>query len=310
MVNIKRESYSSVPFYSLSASKVDCFMGCPRLFLYRYLRKPFDIQENKYFALGNLVHKTLEVFHLIAQFGTMVVPTTTATGQRAPFDPTQAAELMKYAFYVAMQQEGSEYKFRLGILSKEDLQSAKNMLKNYLKTVNWNATTVGVEIKFIIDIEGIEVHGKIDRVELDGNVLRIIDYKTNKRPYSEKEVEESVQLSTYSRWVEQSKNKIMEHFGVESIIPKYEYNFLLSQKKREYTVSEASLRADAEKYKKTMSAVRSGKGFHQNFRYKMCGLCDYKGYCLEDKKNDITVNDDRCAECDGVGCAVCRGGSN
>ena len=48
---------------TLSPTKVDTFYGCRRLFLYNYLRPPFPQKDNKYFAIGNIAHKALELFH-------------------------------------------------------------------------------------------------------------------------------------------------------------------------------------------------------------------------------------------------------
>lgn len=264
---------------TLSASKVDCFYSCRRLFLYRYLRSPFPVRENKYFVVGNLVHKTLELYHMFKDSHTSC--------------PVHCQELMKYAFETAIKQEAADVKLTLGHISREEVDSVKTMIKRYLEldlseklSVVTHTTVrddVVVERKFIFLIDGVEVHGKIDQIrEQNGHVL-IVDYKTNKSTYSEKDVNESVQLPTYYMWVQR------EYAKAKSI--KCVYLFLRPDSgvvTKEYTVSSDSLQSAEYKYKEAIKALRNPETlYHQNFKYKFCYTCDYKAHCINDTVNKL-----------------------
>jgi RecB family exonuclease len=56
---------------------------------------------------------------------------------------------------------------------------------------------VALEQPFTIRLDNLRVGGKIDRVDIHGDVLEIIDYKTGATPLTQKEAEKDLQLSIY-----------------------------------------------------------------------------------------------------------------
>jgi len=64
---------------------------------------------------------------------------------------------------------------------------------------------VAVEWMFHIDIEGVKLTGKIDRVDkLDSGGLSIVDYKTDKELFTKDDLETNLQLTLYQLAAEQS----------------------------------------------------------------------------------------------------------
>jgi RecB family exonuclease len=60
------------------------------------------------------------------------------------------------------------------------------------------ATTLGVETPFAIKIDDLKVGGVIDRIQKTATGIEIIDYKTGANGMTQKEADQSLQLSIYA----------------------------------------------------------------------------------------------------------------
>jgi RecB family exonuclease len=92
---------------------------------------------------------------------------------------------------------------REGYLSKthekEMFERAKNFLADFsVKLFDPTSTTIGVETPFAIKLDGLKIGGIIDRIDKTKNGIEIIDYKTGAHPVTQKEADESLQLSIYA----------------------------------------------------------------------------------------------------------------
>jgi RecB family exonuclease len=56
---------------------------------------------------------------------------------------------------------------------------------------------IGLEVAIDLEVDGVRWRGKVDRVELDGDVVRIVDYKTGSRIPTLADASVSVQLGFY-----------------------------------------------------------------------------------------------------------------
>ena len=96
----------------LSASSVKSYEQCPRKYFFNYIQRAPKKQWD-HFDLGNLCHKTLEVFH--------EVYIREGTKKRS------LGKIMSYAFSVARKD--------FTHVSDSMLTDAKDMLADYLKSV-------------------------------------------------------------------------------------------------------------------------------------------------------------------------------
>lgn len=259
-----------LPIKSLSPSKVDTFFGCKRLFLYRYITKPFTPPESKYFLIGNIVHKALEAFH-------KGIPDR---------DKEEWPKIMSKCFkdsFVSHNGFGSEER---GLITRADTLSMKKMLKNYLKrqhSVKSLPEIIHIEKLFKIAINGIAVWGKADRVDRDGDGATVVDYKTGSRPFTKKDIASSVQLGTYALWAR-------KELGIEGdIYGEYIHVKLLDtpKGKQKFLISDEAMEKTKKKYTLVIKELKDGCKFEKNHKYKYCRTCEYKSFCERDFSNGI-----------------------
>jgi len=251
----------------LSPSKVDCFLGCKRLYKYRYITNPIPVTENKYFIIGNTVHKALELFH-------QKLPETKKKDYK---------KLMVSCFRVAAGTYRILQKERAGWLSQDDLFNMKRMLQGYLRWTNALdklPKVVSVEKMFKFDLEYTTVSGKADRVDKVSDGYKVVDYKTG-TPLTKKDSKESVQLPTYGLWIKKTKDLNAKVYG------EYVYVKHMGTKKESYMMEiTGEVIAEAlEKYTRVSFLLKNGCKFTRNRDYKFCRICDYSGYCAKDKED-------------------------
>lgn len=85
----------------------------------------------------------------------------------------------------------------------------KELVTGYLKRLKERPNVIATELDFYVEIDGVPCSGTIDRIDrIDDRTIRIVDYKTNARPYSDQELKESIQCSFYSLVVRYLKDKL------------------------------------------------------------------------------------------------------
>lgn len=174
----------------LSASAVKTYQQCPRKYYFNYIER-VPKKQWAHFDLGNLCHKTLELFHLYyMEHGT----------KKGSFK-----KIMSKAFTKA----------RKGYPKMKDaaLLEAKEMLSDYLKTIKLQGMpkVKGVETSFAFNItDDILVRGFLDRLdEMKDGRLHILDYKTTKNT----QYLDDFQLLVYGLWLKQEYPDVEEFRG-------------------------------------------------------------------------------------------------
>ena len=160
----------------LSYSQIETFRICPLHFKLKYIYKlPTPPTSSQSF--GNSFHLTMKTFYeKIGQ------------GQKPTVD----------LIYKTLEENW----IREGYLSKSHEESsfdkAKRFLKYYLDNFfDPKIKPVALEQSFMIRLNNLRAGGKIDRVDVHGDELEIIDYKTGATPLSQNEAEKDLQLSIY-----------------------------------------------------------------------------------------------------------------
>lgn len=250
----------------LSPSKVDCFLGCRRLFKYRYLDK-LKRPPSKYFTIGNVCHKVLELFYKKANLE----------------NKDRWKELMEKAFEHTAKNTYTVFeKKKTGFLQQADLDSMKKMLKDYLGLVVSNGGLPNIENmekRFEIKLDQVVIVGKADRVDKVKDGFVIVDYKTSSRPMTKKEVAGSVQLPTYGLWMKQLHPEA-------TICGKYVYLKKLN-KKQKFEITKEVMADAVEKYTRVKFSLENGCKMNRNSEYKYCFTCEHKQHCNNDKQDDF-----------------------
>lgn len=246
-------------YIKLSASKVDTFFGCQRLYKYRYVDKLPVPVENKYFLIGNIAHTACELFHKLYRKGM-----------------EYNANLMGQCFRQSVEKHKAFKKVDSKVITQDDLRNIKVMLSNYLKHVGvgLECNPICLEKFFSFELDGITVTGKADRVDDLKDKYLVIDYKTSKAGVKKDELE-SVQLPTYALWIRSVYKDL-------PIVGQYIYFRSLPRGVHEYTITKVWVDSAIEKYRVVADALKNNCSFKKNTKYKYCRICEFKKNCLDD----------------------------
>jgi len=248
-MNEKSSEYVKAPeIMKLSASAIKTYEQCPKKYFFNYKQKAPKKQWD-HFDLGNVCHKTLELFHLAY----LKEGTTKRT----------LGKIMSASFETARKSFPN-----LGdILASE----AKDMLMGYLQTAKQNGMPLvkGCETSFDFKLkDNVLIRGVVDRIDVlkDGR-FRIIDYKTTKNV---KYLDE-FQLSVYGLWLKE-KYPHVEEFNGAYVLLKH------NSKLKEYTFNTE----DIEKARKNLIDC-ADKIMIENvwtpIPTALCNWCDFKEIC-------------------------------
>jgi CRISPR/Cas system-associated exonuclease Cas4 (RecB family) len=154
----------------LSASKLNLYLSCKRAFYYKYIKKIKEHKisiEPKAYEVGSRYHEILFDVFKNETFRSDI-------------------ELKKLIKERLIQKDDSTLlRFDLNIwFNKLDL-----FLKNETKRKVDGYEVFALEKSFLINIEGINIEGQIDRIDIKDNKLYILDYKFKKSIKIEKNID-------------------------------------------------------------------------------------------------------------------------
>lgn len=161
----------------LSYSRLDQYRKCPKAFEFSYVK---GLRGGGTVAteFGSACHEALEGY-----FGEVVEKQLSG-----PVDAQKLTALFERAFV--------EHKLDDPVLFTEGLEIMRRFAVAHGPVDELQVR--GVEIPFDLPLGRFRVKGFIDRIDdLGGGHLEIIDYKTNKSPFTSEELENSLQLSLY-----------------------------------------------------------------------------------------------------------------
>ena len=166
---------------SLSVSTLNAFLKCPLSFYFnKGLKLPSETNEAMVF--GSIIHEVLEKIYISVD-GSQSSELTAKT----VLSPEEALKLFETVF------EEKSYQLTSDRIKKDDYARGKKIIENlYNKTGYLKDGVIAVEVPIqgvklssilnttvdLSEVSDIELNGKIDKIELDGNIVRLVDYKT------------------------------------------------------------------------------------------------------------------------------------
>jgi putative RecB family exonuclease len=172
---------------SISASQLQCYLGCPLQYKFRYVDKIPRPWRAAAMAFGTSIHAAIEWFHRERLAGRAPHPEGTVSIFLADWY-AQTVEPLVYS-----KDESKD------LLAERGAQ----MIRLYVATAATVAVPSAVEERFsvgLVDVESgeeldVALHGVIDLIESDGTV---VDLKTAGRSFDVGSVERHLQLSIYA----------------------------------------------------------------------------------------------------------------
>lgn len=137
----------------------------------------------------------------------------------------------------------------------------------------WSAaprTVVGVEKGFSIEIDGLHITGRLDRIEQTEQGVRIVDYKTT-APCTQAEADADLQLSLYALaavtlFEKPCTELLLLFLSDEGVVERF-------------TARSASQMQDARTQLKLISERMWAKDFRPTPSVAACKRCPYRGIC-------------------------------
>lgn len=232
----------------LSFSRIDTYGTCPRMFRYRYVDR-LPGKPAPALSFGTSIHEALERFY----------------DRKLPVEPTED-ELVGF-LYEAWDTSG----FR--DVSRDEqtawYRQGQDVLRRYHRRVTGSyRLPVATEAWFELPFDDAVVVGSIDRVDDEDGVLRVVDYKTNKRVKDRDRVAKSLQLSIYALACEHLYGQLPETVALDFVVAG-----------REIVVDVADLDLDGarEAVARTAAAVRAGA--YEPTPMRLCDWCDFRPVC-------------------------------
>lgn len=161
----------AVQAFQMNVSALNNYLRCPLHFFYHNIVR-IPSPRNEAMAFGSAVHHALEVLFRRAQ----------AEGSFPPEDALVAA------FTQFMQTNR-------GLFTTEGytqrLNHGHTVLRNYHRhyTGTWNPIVVVERNIRGVDLDGIPLKGKLDKIEFDGKKATIVDYKSGNVAYARKQLQ-------------------------------------------------------------------------------------------------------------------------
>lgn len=233
-----------------SASAIRMYEDCPLKFKYSYVLK-IPTPQKTFFQVGTDVHAVYEQMSKLMMQG------------ESP-DICVARELLESIWdpsgFDSETQEHQEH------------DKMQKMLDFWMDFESTNPNkTIEVEKWFDLSLDGIKFGGSIDRLDKtpDGDYI-VIDYKTNKTPYSKNELLDDVQIALYCTAVREMYGKLPVQAGHMYVNPGVAEMRLID-------VSEEGVEAVVDRIKENVIRILG-----EDFEVKEdpnCRFCDYKGIC-------------------------------
>jgi ATP-dependent helicase/nuclease subunit B len=245
---------------SVSISAYNSLVACPYQFHARHILRLNELDEVQEAIekrdYGDLVHKILQRFH-----------------ERHSCVDEQPREEMESALRRISAEEFA------GLVEQDFAARAwlarwYDSLPAYLE---WQAESeaegwryAGAEKAFELQLEGVQLRGRIDRIDAKADEKRVLDYKTQGDQLLRnklKEPGEDVQLACYA--LAETAGEVafvsIEHGKVKAVVPPHDVGQLA--------------RLNAERLTQVMARIRSGAGMPANGVDAVCGHCEMRGVC-------------------------------
>jgi putative RecB family exonuclease len=179
---------------TLTPSKLTKFMSCPLAFRFSYIER-LPEPPSPHLVRGTLVHRALQLL-LGTGHASARTPERAHGALEEAWGELEFGEIASLAL-----DEGGERAFRT---------EADSLLDRYLALEDpTSVQAIGIELDLRAEVDGIELHGIIDRLDLLPNGdLAVIDYKTGRAPRPERARARMIGVQFYALLCEQVLGRV------------------------------------------------------------------------------------------------------
>jgi len=274
--NLRKETLNNINPYGIcksrfSFSSLETYNECPFKYKFEYFFRIRNEEKKYSMLIGSVYHATIRRF-----FEESKDYKIDDLFKIANEEIDAVKDQLKYDFYIEELKENSFRDFN-NFYNFFVSEIIANLQKNH------EDKSFFCEMKFIFELDSnADIAGKIDFINIkDKNTVEITDFKSSSNKYSDKELEEELQLKIYRLAAEKyslsGENDI--YLNGSNIILKY---YFLGREKDPFLIIPPEYYDKEELIKKilkTISNIRS-ENFNINPKdYMSCFYCDYKILC-------------------------------
>ena len=249
------------PLFACTPSRLTTWLDCPRRYRMTYLQRP-QPQKGPPWA-----HNTVgSVAHLaLARWWSLPAPRRTADSARALVDSTWTTE--------GFPDDATAERWR---------HRAGDMVQRYVAGLDPHDEPRGVERTVATRSAVLAISGRVDRVDLRGDELVVVDYKTGRHVLTTDDARGSLALALYAlaceRTLRASCTKVELHHLPSGAVVAWEHSpeSLARHLSRAEAIGEEAVAA--------ASALLAGGDPESLFPPRpgrLCGWCDFSRHCPE-----------------------------
>jgi len=233
--------FQKLSLSEFSYSKIDTYEMCATKYFYSYIKKE-PRRFNSPAVLGNIVHEVLE---------------NTISSKK----PLSLSEMKEH-------YELSKTHFDPNSAISQDLISVGSEIIDEFYDLNQNTifNVYGKEVGFNFVVGNYSIIGFIDRIDVDGDSVHIVDYKTGKREVAFKDVPTNLQLGIYALAA-----SVM--FPGKNITASLHY--LRSNRLKSHTYSSEDLDFIKQTLVKRIERIVQDNNFTPTPNERICSFCDH-----------------------------------
>jgi CRISPR/Cas system-associated exonuclease Cas4 (RecB family) len=213
-----------------------------------------------YLALGNAVHLALEKAYTIPDEYTLYLPTVA-------LEDTVALFLKEFRRIIEDDEVFATYPQ----LKKAEAEGIEMIARYYAKEIDMphpDREVIGVEQEFKLPISGIEIVGKIDRIDRTSQGIEVIDYKTGSKKPDDWFLRRNLQFTAY-------------YWATHELYGEYPTRVGWHHLRTGETLYQEREPWDIEQLKRIIdnTVKMSEQGMrHRVYHEKVCDWCEYSGH--------------------------------
>ena len=253
-----------------SYSAIDAYDDCPFKYKMRYFFRLRTEEENMSLIIGSLYHNIINRF----------------------FNECKKPDYDSLLFIMNEEIDAHENNFKYHFYLKEIRNEMNKNFNNFYNNFSYIIEdrdysnikdNVMTEKEFVFDINNKDkIKGKIDLINLrTAGILELIDFKSSKKKYSEKELEEELQLKIYHLAIKKSINIRQLIPDIDKRVIQARYYVIGNEDNNFFTVniSEETEEKTIAKILNIISNIKKEKFYINPRSYFSCKSCEYKIFC-------------------------------
>ena len=239
-------------FITLSSTSIGDYQDCPLKYRLKHQDKVPEQKTRATLEFGMIIHDVLFDFH----------------GLDAP---EQTWENLIELFNKHWRQDAFEYRQR----GNEFNQQGKELLQDYFNHIQaYPPAVVGREKRFKFDLPeiGVQITGKIDRIDRENDLLRVVDYKTSRK---KEKAKESLQMALYTEALSRDAVEDIQGKPGSAVLHFLRHG---DEPESSHAFSTDELAIQMEQITDVARGIRKRRFEPKPNEYGVCKWCDYKDF--------------------------------